>query len=140
MEFPVISAATAGLLLAIQQLLMFNVGMYRGRVRIATGYGDDLNLERVSRRHGNLAENAAIFVVVLTLLELKTGASFVIISFAGTFILARLAHAVGFSSLAGSHLKEGNKLFLYSRTAGATITALLGPLLGGYLIYAALAS
>jgi len=32
--------------------------------------GDDRDLERKVRRHGNLAENAAIFVVVLALAEM----------------------------------------------------------------------
>ena len=140
MEFPTISAVTAGVLLMLQQLLMLNVGMYRTKVRMGTGYGNDQNLERLGRRHGNLAENAAIFIVTLALLELQLGPTTVVVSLAIAFIVARLAHAIGFSSLAGSHLGEGSKLFLFLRAGGATFTALIGLATAAYLlinIYAA---
>ena len=126
MEFPVVAATTAGILLVMQQALMLNVGMYRTKVRLGTGYGDDLDLERLSRRHGNLAENAGIFIATLALLELYIGSGDAVLWLAVAFVAARIAHMVGFSSLAGSHLKEGSKLFLLLRAGGATFTALVG--------------
>jgi hypothetical protein len=134
MEFPVITAATAGVLLIFQQLLMLSVGMYRVKVRRGVGHGEDLQLERLVRRHGNLAENAAVFLVGLGLLELATGSGPVTLGFAGVFLAARLFHALGFSSLAGSHLAEGSKLFLLLRSSGAILSALAGVALGGYLL------
>ena len=138
MEFPAISAATAGVLLILQILLMLSVGMYRTKVKLGTGYGSDQNLERLGRRHGNLAENAAIFVVTLALLELRVGPTTAVLALASIFVAARLAHAVGFSSLAGSHLGEGNKLFVLLRSLGAGLTALTGLGTAGYLLFSVL--
>lgn len=135
MEFPMISAVTAAALLIVQQILMLNVGMYRTKVRMGVGYGEDLDLERLSRRHGNFAENAGIFVATLALLELFSGSSAIVIGLAIAFIVARTAHIIGFSSLAGSHLKEGSGLFIVLRAGGATFTALVGVATGAYLLY-----
>ncbi|NJK62992.1 MAG: hypothetical protein HC921_10220 [Synechococcaceae cyanobacterium SM2_3_1] len=61
MNLPLITAGLSGILLATQQLLMLNVGLHRIKLRLGVGYGNDPNLERLIRRHGNLAENAGIF-------------------------------------------------------------------------------
>lgn len=135
MEFPAVSATTAGLLLIMQQLLMLSVGMYRQKSKQPSGYGTDLNMERLSRRHGNLAENAAIFVVTLALLELNVGSTTIVIALATAFLVARLAHAIGFSSLAGSHVTEGSPLFLQMRALGAGLTALTGLVTAAYLLF-----
>lgn len=134
MEFPVITAVTAGVLLIFQQLLMLSVGLYRVKVRRGVGDGGDAQLERLVRRHGNLAENSALFLIGLGLLELATGSGPVTLGFAGAFLAARLFHALGFSSLAGSHLAEGSRLFLLLRSSGAILTALVGIAAGGYLL------
>lgn len=73
MEFPIVSAITAGALLIVQQLPMLKVGMCRTKVKTGVGYSEDPDLERLSRRHGNLAENTGIFVATLALLELLAG-------------------------------------------------------------------
>ncbi|MGD1926332.1 MAG: MAPEG family protein [Paracoccaceae bacterium] len=135
MEFPIIAATTAGILLVMQQALMLNVGMHRTKLKMGTGFGEDLDMERLSRRHGNLAENAGIFIVTLALLELYVGSGTAVSGFAATFVAARVSHIIGFSSLAGSHLKEGSKLFLVLRAGGATLTALVGLVTGMYLFY-----
>ena len=135
MQFPIIAATTAGILLVMQQTLMLSVGMYRGKVKQGTGYGEDLTLERLGRRHGNLAENAAIFIATLALLELLVGGTSIVLGLAIAFVAGRVAHMIGFSSLAGSHLKEGSKMFIVLRAAGATTTAIVGLATGLYLIY-----
>jgi len=138
MSFPIVSAVTAGFLIVLQQLLMLSVGMYRVKVKRGVGFGDDANLERLIRQHGNLTENAAIFVVVLALLELATGPTIAVSGLAAGFVVARLAHMAGFSSLAGSHLAEGSKLFLLLRSAGATASALVSIAAGALLVWAGL--
>ena len=135
MQFPEITATTAAILMILQLLLMLSVGMYRTKAQVGTGYGDDHNLERLARRHGNLAENAAIFLITLALLELRIGSTTVVLVLAATFVGARLAHAIGFSSLAGSHLGQGNKLFLLMRMLGAGLTAVSGFAVAGYLLF-----
>jgi len=134
MTFPFITAAAAGFLLMLQQMLMLSVGMRRVKLKQGVGHGGDAHLERLVRRHGNLAENAAVFLVALALLELITGQTIAVQAFAAVFIGARLAHAIGFSSMAGSHLAAGNKIFLLMRSTGATLSALAGIALGVYLV------
>ena len=67
---PVVSAITAGVLIIGQMGLMFVVAGARFRVRQSLGDGADPTLLRLVRRHGNYAENAAIFVASLALLEM----------------------------------------------------------------------
>jgi len=135
MEFPIITATTAALILALQQLLMLSVGMYRTKLKVGVGTAGDDTLERRIRRHANLAENAALYLVALGLLELATGPGLPVLIFAGAFLLARAMHAVAFSSLAGSHLAGGGGVFLVFRAAGAFLTAIGGIALAAYLVY-----
>jgi uncharacterized membrane protein YecN with MAPEG domain len=133
MTFPIVTATAAAFLLILQQILMLSVGMRRVKLKQGVGHGADADLERLVRRHANLAENAAIFLVALALLELMTGQTMAVYAFAAVFACARIAHAIGFSSLAGSHLSDGNKAYLLLRSAGATLSALAGIALGVYL-------
>lgn len=136
MEFPNISATLAAFLLLLQAIMMVSVGLHRTKVKVGIGISDDPVLERKVRRHGNLAENAAIFVVVLALMELSGATSTVVTWFAGIFALARLFHATGFSHVDGAQGNiEGNKFFLATRVLGATLTGWTGIALGGYFLF-----
>lgn len=135
MPLPVISATTAAIILALQLILMITVGMHRVRTQANIGVGEDADLERKVRRHGNLAENAAIFLVVLALAELVGVSSAVLTPVAILFVVARLSHALAFSSLSGSHGSDGNKLFVLARVVGAFGTFAAGLFLAGYLVY-----
>ena len=135
MTIPTTTAMLAAALIIIMMILKLSVGLYRGKVRVGVGTGDDLELERKMRRHGNLSENAALFVATLALAEIIGGSPFVITGFALVFFAARLFHIAGFSSQSGSHRADGFSPFLAMRFAGATLTALSGIALGGYLIF-----
>ncbi len=136
MDLPLYTAITAGVLLVLQQLLMFSAGMHRAKTGQGVGSAGDLELERKVRRHGNLAENAAMYLVALGALEVLTGSTAVVAAFAASFVVARALHAIGFSHLAGSHSPEhGPKLFMFARAGGASLTGLLGIGLGLYLLY-----
>lgn len=135
MTIPVISSTIAAILIILQQLLMINVGMHRAKTSIGVGFGDDMNLERKIRRHGNLAENSALFLATLTLAELRGAPSNIIIGFGGVFVFVRLMHIIAFSSNAGSHLAKGSKLFSLLRAVGAFGTFFTGLALGGFLLF-----
>ena len=136
MDFPYVSAALGAFLIVLQQLLMISVGFHRTKVRLGVGIGDDPDTERKVRRHGNLAENAALFIVVLALTELSGASNTAVVSFAIVFAIARICHAVGFMHVDGSHANlKGNKFFLGMRVLGATATGWGGIGLGGYLGY-----
>ena len=136
MEFPYISAALGAFLLFLQQLLMLSVGFHRTKVKVGIGLAGDSALERKVRRHGNLAENAAIFLSVLVLMELSGLAGGAVAYFAGVFAFARICHAVGFMHEDGSHANlDGNKFFLVARVLGATLTGWTGLVMGVYFGY-----
>ena len=134
---PVFSAILAGTLLVTQTTMMLSVGAYRARSRKSVGVEGDIKLERLVRRHGNLAENAAIFLVVLTLYELLFGDTVFALSIGVIFLTARMLHIVGFSNDAGSHLVNADgagRPFVLMRAAGAGLTALSTLALGLTLV------
>ena len=93
---PVVSAITAGVLIIGQMGLLLTVALRRRAARQSLGEGD-ASLQRLVRRHGNFAENAAIFVASLTLLEMLGAQRLFVFGLAALFILGRLLHAVGLS-------------------------------------------
>lgn len=135
---PLVSAIVAAILIILQQSLMLNVGMHRAKTSVGVGVGADNTLERKTRRHGNLAENAGLFVATLALTELRGAPSIIVTGFGAVFVLSRIFHAIGFSSLVGSHgpnIAKGGKVFIVMRAIGATGTALTGLALGGFLLF-----
>ena len=133
---PIIAAVTASILLIVQQLLMLGIGIQRRRKRIGVGIGDnDIDMERIVRRHGNLAENGPIFVITLALLELVVGSTIPVAVLACLFLIARALHIIAFSSLGGSHAK-GNRKFLLVRMSGVMLTAVVSIVTALYLLIA----
>ena len=136
MELPYTAATVGAVLLILQLALMMNTGTHRVKVKVGVGIGEDKDLERKMRRHGNLAENAAIFIIVLALTEGIFGGGPVVTAIGALFVLARLSHAAAFSSLAGSHGVEGaSKLYPGLRVVGALGTSLCGIGLSLYLLF-----
>lgn len=136
MEFPVTTAFVGSILIIMQQVFMMITGVHRGNASIGVGFGDDKELERKIRRHGNLAENAAIFLVVLGLVEVLSGGSLVATIIGFIFLAARISHGIAFSSLSGSHGQEnGARIFVMCRVAGAMGSGLSGIAIGLYLLW-----
>jgi uncharacterized membrane protein YecN with MAPEG domain len=97
LTMPVVSAITAGVLIILQMLLMLRTALTRRTVGPSLGEGADAVLIRRSRRHGNLAENAAIFIAGFTLLELMGEHRLWLEIACGLFVAARLLHVIGLS-------------------------------------------
>ncbi len=135
MTVPIVSALVAATIIILQQILMFTVGIHRARASIGVGFGEDQDLERKIRRHGNLAENGALFIATLALAEMVGVPQMIVLGFGGAFVLARVSHAIGMGSLSGSHLADGGALFKGMRAFGAFATVLSGIGLGAMLIY-----
>lgn len=134
---PVFSAVLSGTLLTLQTVMMLTVGAHRNRARKGVGIDGDQTLERLVRRHGNLAENAAIFLIVLALYELLFGATTIVLMTGIVFFVARLLHILGFTNDAGSHLvnaKGAGGAFILMRVLGAGLTALATIVLGVGLV------
>ncbi|MDP3735766.1 MAG: MAPEG family protein [Hyphomonadaceae bacterium] len=122
---PLVSAVTAGVLIIIQMALILTVVVARRRGKQSLGDGGDANVLRATRRHGNFAENAAIFVVALALFEMLGGERLTAEIYAGIFIFGRLAHAIGLS------LKNTRNL---PRVLGILATVGVGVVLGVRLV------
>ncbi len=133
---PIYAALLGGALLCLQIILMLTVGTYRSNSGKGVGVAEDVTLERLVRRHGNLAENAAIFVTVLALYELLFGQTWIALTAGIAFFVARLLHAFAFTSNSGSHLVDarGAGKFVLMRVSGALLTALSSLALGITLI------
>ena len=122
---PIVSAIAAGVLIVIQMALLLTVVVARRRGKQSLGDGGDANVLRAMRRHGNFAENAAIFVVALALFEMIGGERLTAEIYAGIFIVGRLAHAVGLS------LQNTRNL---PRVLGILATVGVGVVLGARLV------
>jgi uncharacterized protein len=97
MEFPVTTAYVAAVIGILQYILTLTVGLDRGRKSISLGDGGDEAFLKKMRRHGNLAENAALFIVLLALLELTGQQMMLVTVFGVLFVVARFSHAVAFT-------------------------------------------
>ncbi len=126
MTFPYITSITGGFLLVLQIILAVTVSGARNQLDIAIGDGGQNTLLRAIRRHGNLAENAGLFVAGLTLLELSNALSTLQICLCAVFVLARLLHVVGMS--------QANATNTY-RLLGGAGTYISGLVLGGALLW-----
>ncbi|MFN2098988.1 MAPEG family protein [Altererythrobacter sp. MF3-039] len=138
MNLPIYTAALGAFLILLQVGLMLSVGLHRTKGPFI-GLDGNKELERKVRRHGNLAENSGLFLAVLAILELLVGQTAYVAGLCALFAFARIMHAIGFSSLAGSHgedLTGGRKLFAGARAMGAfgTLLTALGAA-GGIVSY-----
>jgi uncharacterized membrane protein YecN with MAPEG domain len=122
---PVVSALTAGVAVIVQMVLMLLTAGQRRRARQSLGDGEDDRLLRAVRRHGNFAENAAIFLVCLALVEMMGAGRIWVGGLAALFLLGRALHVIGLS------MKRTVNVW---RMAGVSATAFAGVALGVQLI------
>jgi hypothetical protein len=122
---PVVSAITAGALIIAQMALMLATVLARRRLRQSLGEAGEPALTRAVRRHGNFAENAAIFVASLALLELLGAARLFVAALAAIFVIGRIAHAIGLSQTRTVNLW---------RIGGVFATATAGMIVGVRLV------
>ena len=95
---PLITAMAAGVLLLLQTLLMLTAALVRrGSGQSLGDTAQHAGLTRAVRRHGNLAENAAIFLIGSALFEMLGGPPLWVEALCGGFVLVRLLHAFGLS-------------------------------------------
>jgi len=100
--FPAVTAAAAVVLALLQMVLMFYAASGRGQYRTGLGEGDNPLLLRRLRMHGNLAENAPLFLILLGLTEFSGQWPAFVPWFALAFVVARLLHVVGLAMSAGA--------------------------------------
>jgi len=116
---PIITMELAVVLALLQAFLMFRVGNFRAKVDVPLGDGGNPALLRRIRAHGNLTENAAIVLLLLAFAEMAGAPVLVVMSFAGVFLISRLANAVALS-------RESASLALRGVGALGTVGSLVG--------------
>lgn len=99
---PTITALYASLLAILYLALGGLVVANRRRARIGIGTGGDTALERAVRVHGNFAEYAPLFLVLLLIAELGGSGPMLLHAVGAAFFLARVAHAFGLSRSSGT--------------------------------------
>lgn len=98
---PTITALYAGLLGLLYLALCGLVVSHRRRARVGLGTGGDTALERAIRVHGNFAEYAPLFLVLLLVAEMNGGVPMLLHVTGAAFFLARIVHAAGLSRSSG---------------------------------------
>lgn len=97
MELP-ITALTAALLTTLYVALAGRIiNLRRSGVAPSLGTGEHEVVVRAVRAHGNFAEYAPLFLVLLGLLELSRSPAWLTVMLAITFSVGRLSHAYGIS-------------------------------------------
>jgi uncharacterized membrane protein YecN with MAPEG domain len=102
--FPYLTAATAIALAVLQMFLMLYTARGRGKYKAGLGDGGSDPLLRRIRMHGNLTENAPLFLILLALTEVSGQWAAAVPIFALAFVLVRLSHAIGLAMSAGPSL------------------------------------
>lgn len=96
------AALYTGILILMGITLQFRVIGHRRSKKIGIGDGQDKELARAIRVHGNFAENAPFVMAGLIMLAL-IGAPAIVVHGVGLLaVIGRVAHAIGFSQSAGS--------------------------------------
>lgn len=119
-----ITLTIAGAAAILHVWLSLRVSRLRRPLKIGVGDGGNEVLLRRMRAHGNFAENAPLFLVLLAVVELAVGGNMLLWTAGILFILARLAHAFGMDRPGANPLRVG----------GIAISWLALLALGGYAI------
>jgi uncharacterized protein len=116
------AALYTGILILMGIVLQFRVIGYRRTKKIGIGDGQDKELTRAIRVHGNFAENVPFVLAGLIMLAL-IGAPAVVIHGVGVLaVIGRLAHAQGLSGSAGTSM--GRVAGMLMTFAALIVTAL----------------
>lgn len=94
-----------GLYVAISLVLIvvltFRVVLRRWKLRVGLGDGGDGELCQRIRAHGNAVEYLPMGLLALLVLEIQGATPFALHACGGTFVFARVVHAIGLSRKSG---------------------------------------
>jgi hypothetical protein len=124
-----VSALYAGLLAALLLVLGGRVSLLRSKLNVGTGHGNDAELARAIRVHGNAVEWILPMLILLLLAEIDGASRWFLHSCGATFIAGRVAHAVGMSRTS----KASSGRFWGMAASWLVIAALAAWDIGAYL-------
>ncbi len=121
-----ITAFYASLMAILYVLLSYRVAQRRIRFRVGLGAGENAELERAIRIHGNFSEYVPFALLLMALLEGGGAPAWSLLGAGILLLMARILHVVGLSGTSGRST---------GRFAGVTLTwALLLALAAGNLV------
>ena len=94
----------AGLLAVFYVLLSFRIILLRKKYRIGIGHGEEMELHRAIRVHGNFAEYVPLALFLLLLLELGQAETWILHTLGSMLLFGRLFHAMGLGKSAGTSM------------------------------------
>jgi uncharacterized protein len=94
-SYPVVTGLTAAFLGILQVILTLNVIGLRFKTRIYLGDGGNKDLDHRVRMHGNLTENAPIFLILLGLFEMTQLHPVIVDCLGPAFVVSRIFQAIG---------------------------------------------
>ena len=125
-HMPLYTGLFTAALITLQIILMGLVVARRGSNDVLIGTGGVDAVEKSVRAHGNLTENAPIFLIGLALVELIAGDNLWVLVLGCAFLFGRVMHAIGLN------LSSGVTIWRLIGTL-ATMIPMLGA--AGYLAY-----
>ncbi len=133
MAFPFITGLAAGVLLLLQIWAAMRVVRLRRSLRIDIGDGGQHHVGKAIRRHGNLAENAPLWLIVFALLEAGGAPRVVVAVLVGGFVLGRILHLIAFSRPgSGGYWRVAGMLLTFIPGAIGAIMVIVASLLKAY--------
>ena len=96
------TAFYAGILALLYIALSFRVIKLRRKLRVGIGHGEENELHRAIRVHGNFSEYVPFALMLLLLLELNNEATWILNVLGSMLFLGRIAHGMGLSKSAGT--------------------------------------
>ena len=96
-----ITAVYASLLAILYVVLSYRVAQRRIRFQVGLGTGQNTELERAIRIHGNFAEYVPLAVLLLAFFETGGGAAWAVQGAGAGLLVARALHALGLTQTSG---------------------------------------
>jgi hypothetical protein len=118
-------ALYAGLLLIMNIVLQVRVIRLRRSRKIGIGDGQDRDLTRAARVHGNFVENAPFLMAALVILAVLDTRAVVLHALGVAFVAGRVLHAVGLHGSAGSSLGRVGGMVLTFLALGVSALLLI---------------
>lgn len=100
MSLPV-TAVYASLLAILYVVLSYRVALRRTRFKVGLGTGQNTELERAIRIHGNFAEYVPFALLLLALFEAGGGPAWAVHAAGALLLVARGLHALGLTQSSG---------------------------------------
>jgi uncharacterized membrane protein YecN with MAPEG domain len=118
-----------GLLILFAIVLQVRVIRIRRSKLIGVGHGNDRELEKAVRVHGNFVENAGFAISALILLAATSASIYIIHAVGLLMLIGRISHAIGLTSTAGtSSGRVGGMVMTFSALVIAAVALIVGAL------------